>query len=57
MIALYLDGPRSTANLPVQLRIGGLIYLAHAALADEGGHVVMGEAGANLQGHEGSVSA
>ena len=29
---------------PVELGIGGLIDLAHAPLADEGGHVVMGDA-------------
>ena len=27
-------------HLPVQLRVGGLIDLFHAPLADEGGHVV-----------------
>ncbi len=32
--------------------IGGLIDLAHTPLADEGGHVVMGEARADLQSHE-----
>ena len=31
-------------DLPVELGIGGLINLAHAPLADEGGHVVVGEA-------------
>ena len=34
-------------HLPVQLRIGGLIDLAHAPLADEGGDVVVPEAGAD----------
>ena len=34
-------------HLPVQLRIGGLIDLAHAALANEGSHIVVGDAGAN----------
>ena len=32
-------------DLPVQLRIGGLIGLPHAALADEGGDIVVSEAG------------
>ena len=35
----------------VQLGIGGLIDLAHAPLADEGGDIVMGDAGADVQGH------
>ena len=38
-------------HLPLELRISRLIDLAHAALADEGGHVVMPEAGADFQGH------
>ena len=38
-------------HLPVQLRIGGLVDLAHAALADQGGDVVVPEAGAGLQSH------
>jgi hypothetical protein len=38
-------------HLPVQLAIDGLIGLAHAALTDEGGHVVVAEAGADLKGH------
>ena len=38
-------------DLPVELRISGLIDLPHAPLADEGGHVVVGEARADLQGH------
>ena len=42
-------------DLPVQLGIGGLIDLAHAPLADEGGHVVVGDAGADLQSHETGV--
>ena len=33
------------------LGIGGLIDLAHAPLADEGGHVVMRESGADFQSH------
>ena len=32
-------------DLALELRIGGLIDLPHAPLADEGGHVVMPEAG------------
>ncbi len=31
-------------HLAVQLGVGGLIDLAHAPLADEGGHVVVGDA-------------
>ena len=38
-----LPAPR---HLAVQLGVGGLVDLPHAALADEGSHVVMGEAGA-----------
>ena len=34
------------------LRVDGLPDLAHAALAEEGGHVVVAEAGASFQGHE-----
>ena len=37
--------------IPVELGVGGLIDLAHAALADEGGDVVVAEAGADGQGH------
>jgi hypothetical protein len=33
-------------DLAVELGVGGLPDLAHASLADEGGHVVMPEAGA-----------
>ena len=32
--------------------VSRLIDLSHAALADEGGHVVMAEAGADVEGHE-----
>ena len=42
-------GPAAAATL--ERRIGGLIDLAHAAFADEGGHVVMAESGADVQGH------
>ena len=38
-------------DLAVELRVGGLIDLAHTPLADEGGHVVMAEAGADLKRH------
>ena len=38
-------------DLAIELGIGGLIDLAHPALADEGGHVVVSNAGADLQGH------
>ena len=38
-------------HLPVQLRLGGLVALAHAALADQGGDVVVPEAGAGLEWH------
>ena len=39
-------------HLPVQLGISGLIDLAHAALANEGGDVIVAESGADVQGHE-----
>ena len=42
-------------DLPVQLRIGGLIDLAHAPLADEGGDVVMGDARSDFQRHSDSA--
>ena len=38
-------------HLSVELRIGGLIHLAHAPLADEGGDVVVAESGADVQRH------
>ena len=38
-------------HLPVQLGVGRLIDLAHPALADEGGHLVMAESGADVQRH------
>ncbi len=40
-------------DLAIQLRIGGLIDLSHAALADEGGHVVVGDAGTDFQSYSG----
>ena len=39
-------------HLPVQRGVGGLIDLAHPALADEGGYVVVGESGADCERHE-----
>ena len=39
-------------DLAVELGVGGLPDLAHAALANEGGHVIVPEAGASGQGHE-----
>ena len=39
-------------HLPVQLGIGGLIDLAHAAFANEGSDVVMAESGADFESHE-----
>ena len=38
-------------DLPVELRIGDLIDLSHAAFAAEGRHVVVAEAGADIEGH------
>ena len=38
-------------DLAVELRVGRLVDLAHAALADEGGHPVMGHLGADFQKH------
>ena len=38
-------------DLAVQLRVGGLPDLAHAAFPEEGGDVVVAEAGAGGQGH------
>ena len=38
-------------HLAIQLGISGLIDLAHATLADEGGHVVVAESGADGKGH------
>ena len=45
-------GQDRQCHLVVQLGIGGLPNLSHAALADEGGHVVVAESGADLKGHE-----
>ena len=38
-------------DIAVELGVGGLPDLAHAPLADEGGHVVMAEAGADVHRH------
>ena len=38
-------------NLALELRISRLIDLPHAAFADEGGHVVVPESRADLEGH------
>ena len=38
-------------NPMVQLRIGGLIDLAHPTLADEGGDLVVGESRADFERH------
>ena len=38
-------------HVPAELRVPGPIYLAHAALTDEGGHFVGAEVGAWCQGH------
>ena len=38
--------------VPTELRIVGAVDPTHAALADEGGHVVVGDAGADVQGQE-----
>ncbi len=43
-------------DLPVELRVGGLPDLPHPALAQEGGDVVVAEAGAGGQGHVGLES-
>ncbi len=39
-------------HLALELRISRLIDLPHPTLADEGGDVVMAEAGADFEGHE-----
>ena len=39
-------------DLTVELSVGGLPDLAHAPFADEGGHIVVPEAGASGQGHK-----
>ena len=38
-------------DLAIELRVGGLPDLAHAAFPEEGGNVVVPEAGAGTQGH------
>ena len=42
-------------DIAAQLGVGGAVDLAHPASADEGGHVVMAEAGAYVEGRESSV--
>ena len=37
--------------MPVQLGVSSLVHLAHPALADEGGDVVMPESGADGERH------
>ncbi len=39
-------------DLAVELGVGGLPDLAHAALAEEGGDVVVADRGAGAEGHE-----
>ena len=39
-------------DIAAQLRVGGLPDLAHAAFANESGHVIVAESGADLKGHE-----
>ena len=39
-------------DIAAQLRVGGAIDLAHAALADEGSHVVMPQPRTDLEGHQ-----
>ena len=39
-------------HIPVELGVPGAIELTHPALADEGGHVVVAEPGADVQGHK-----
>ncbi len=40
------------SDVSVEGGVGRSVDLAHAALADEGGHVVVPEAGADVQGHK-----
>ncbi len=37
--------------MSVELGVGGLPDLAHATLANEGGHIVVAETGTGAQGH------
>ena len=48
-VAGELLGENLKGDLPVQLGVGGLVDLSHAALADESGHVVMAESGADFE--------
>ena len=43
-------------DLAAQLRVGSLSDPAHAALAEQGGHVVVPEAGADVKRHAWSQS-
>ncbi len=43
-------------DLPVELGVGGLPDLAHSALTEEGGHVVVADARPRCESHQ-SVSA
>ena len=36
----------------VEGRVAGAVHLAHAPLADEGGHVVVAQAGTDVKGHQ-----
>ncbi len=45
-------GENLQGHLTLELGIGGLIDLAHAAFADEGGDVVVAESGAGLEWHD-----
>ena len=47
-----LPGSRSLAHIAAQLGVGRLPDLAHPALAEEGGDVVVAEAGTGTQGHD-----
>ena len=38
-------------DIAAELGVGRLIDLSHPSLADEGGHVVVAESGADLEGH------
>ena len=48
-------GENLERHLTLELRVGGLIDLAHPALADEGGDVVMGDAVTYGEGHRESL--
>ena len=46
------DRPDLQRNFAAQLRVGGLPDLSHAAFPEQGGNVVVPEAGAGGQGHD-----